>query len=393
MLLKTSDGARWAVTLASALQRRGHEVVFALPATEGSLPDAVRGAGMQVVKAAAPVMGAGPLRQPKAIVALRHQLIHELGADVVVSHLYASALAGRLALAASDTPHIYMSAGPLYLENRLIRLLEGGLAQLDDHLICSSEALLRAYRQVGMPAHRLSMIPYPAPSGWGDVAVDELRRDTRASLGIAPDTFVFACIAYFYAPKKLVHRGRGIKGHDVLLPAFERYRRGGGRGELLVVGSGFGPGGDAYREAIHRRFGRVEGVRWIEGIRDVRPYYCAADVSVAPSLSENHGAAAEAAALGVPTIASDVGALPEVVTDGWNGWLVPPDDVKALAKALAAAELATPERLALYGARCRQRQWELKDEERNGQAFADVVERVAARLPVEEVAPLRSRGS
>jgi glycosyltransferase involved in cell wall biosynthesis len=128
-------------------------------------------------------------------------------------------------------------------------------------------------------------------------------------------------------------------------------------------------------------------------VRDVRPYYCASDVSVAPSLSENHGAAAEAAALGVPTIASAVGGLPEVVTDGWNGWLVPPDDRKALASALAAAERVPAEQLALFGARCRQRQWELKDEGRNGEAFADVVERVAARLPAEEVAPLRSRGS
>jgi glycosyltransferase involved in cell wall biosynthesis len=378
MLLKTAEGARWAVTLAGALQRREHEVVFALPSLEGSLPDQVRAAGMEVVVAEAPLVGAGPLRQPRAILRLRRQLTEVLRADVVVSHLYASALAGRLALATTSTPHIYMSAGPLYLENRLIRMLEGGLAQLDDHLICSSQALLDAYRKVGMPRNRLSMIPYPAPARWGDVHRDELRAQTRASFGLEPDDLVFACIAYFYAPKRLVHRGRGIKGHDVLLPAFERYRAAGGRGVLLVVGSGFGPGGEAYRDQMVRRFGHIEGVQWIPGIADVRPYYCAADISVAPSLSENHGAAAEAAALGVPTIASAVGGLPEVVRDGWNGWLVPPDDVGALAGALAEAEQAPAEVLERYGRRSRLRQRELKDEHRNGEAFAEVVERVAA---------------
>jgi Glycosyltransferase Family 4 len=97
VLLKTAEGGLWSVPLAAALRDRGHEVVFALPSYEGALPELVRSAGMTVVRAEAPLMHAGLLRQPGAVRRLRRQLAHDLRPDVVVSHLYASALAGRLA--------------------------------------------------------------------------------------------------------------------------------------------------------------------------------------------------------------------------------------------------------------------------------------------------------
>jgi glycosyltransferase involved in cell wall biosynthesis len=145
------------------------------------------------------------------------------------------------------------------------------------------------------------------------------------------------------------------------------------------VGGGFGPGGDEYRSELQATFREVPGVHWIGQAPDVRPYLAAADVNIAPSLSENIGSPSEAAFLGLPSIASNVGGLPEVVVDGWTGWLVEPNDVRSLSFAIEHAAGAGPAVLALRAAKALQRARELHDEAANDIAWADVVEQVAAR--------------
>jgi glycosyltransferase involved in cell wall biosynthesis len=377
ILLKTAAGGYWSVAPAVTLAERGHEVIFALPSNEGPLPDQVRAAGLEVVVAAAPRPDAGPWRQPAAVGRLRRQL-RALDPAVVVSHLYASALAGRFACWRTGTPHVFMSPGPLYLESRLIHAAERVLWHLDAHVIASSGALDEAYRDLGVPADRRSMIPYSVDPGWAGPVSPAQRAAARRDLDLAPTDFVACCVAYVYAPKRLVHRGKGIKGHDVLLEAWRRYRAGGGGGLLAIVGGGYRPGGEAHLAALRQAFGEVDGVRWVGPTDDVRPWYRAADVSVAPSRSENYGAAAEASLLGCPTIASRVGALPELVVEDDTGWLVPPDDPPALARALAAAAATGPDERHRKGERARRRAEVLFDATTNRTAFADLVERVAA---------------
>lgn len=272
-----------------------------------------------------------------------------------------------------------MSAGPLYLENRAIALAERVLCRLDAHVICSSGALLTWYLRLGMPDDRLSMVPYTVDPSWSGSGGPDARRQARLELALADDEFVVCCVAYFYAPKRLVHRGRGIKGHDTLLEAWALHRQRGGRGTLLLVGGGFGPEGVAHRAGLRARFRDTEGVRWIDHVADVTIYYRASDVSVSPSLSENYGAPSEASTLGIPSVASDVGGLPELVIDGTTGWLVPPSDPLQLANALREVEVAGDAERQRRGALARQRAGELFDRERNADAFADIVERVARR--------------
>jgi glycosyltransferase involved in cell wall biosynthesis len=81
-----------------------------------------------------------------------------------------------------------------------------------------------------------------------------------------------------------------------------------------------------------------------------------ADLMVAPSRWAEAFALvlAEAAASGVPSVATHVGGIPEVVEHGVTGILVPPADPAALGRALAEL-LADPERRAAMGLAARQR--------------------------------------
>jgi glycosyltransferase involved in cell wall biosynthesis len=66
------------------------------------------------------------------------------------------------------------------------------------------------------------------------------------------------------------------------------------------------------------------------------PLYRLGDVFAMPSVAELQCVAAlEALAVGLPVVASDAGALPELVRDGHNGFLFAPDDSAALAERLA----------------------------------------------------------
>jgi glycosyltransferase involved in cell wall biosynthesis len=79
----------------------------------------------------------------------------------------------------------------------------------------------------------------------------------------------------------------------------------------------------------------------------------AADAAVLSSAWENFPhSVVEALAVGTPVVATNVGGVAEVVQDGVNGLLVPPQDVGALAAALRRVldDVALRERLAAAAA-------------------------------------------
>jgi glycosyltransferase involved in cell wall biosynthesis len=68
--------------------------------------------------------------------------------------------------------------------------------------------------------------------------------------------------------------------------------------------------------------------------------YASADLCVLPSRTETCGLVApEAMASGLPVIAADAGGFRESVADGVTGFLIPPDDVRGFASAIARLAL------------------------------------------------------
>ncbi|GAA1574832.1 hypothetical protein GCM10009827_115900 [Dactylosporangium maewongense] len=384
MIIKTDDGGRWTVPQLDELRRRGHEVVAVLPpGSEGQLRKALHDRGIDVVQSGfdfrfrpTPATAAGLLR-------LRGQL-RALAPDVLHYHLYASALAARIASVGLPARRVHMVPGPLFLESPLIRTVERVLCRRDEVVISGSRHTATLYRAIGMPDSRVVPVHYGTDVEHFSPPSAAYRAACRDAFGLADTTFTACMVAYVYPPKWLTHRGRGIKGHDILLTAWRRFRRDVPDARLILLGGGFDAAGEAYRQQLMRRFGVTGergrgGVDWHESTLDVRDCYAAADVSVSPSLSENHGAAREAGAMGVPSIVSDAGALPETV-DPSSGWLVPRDDVDALVAALheAHAEFLAGT-LRHRGALSRELVVDRFAEGPAAAAVADVLERVVRR--------------
>ena len=139
-------------------------------------------------------------------------------------------------------------------------------------------------------------------------------------------------------PVKLLYVGEisRVKGLTYLIEAMSRIRHlpveldvvGGCKQEpayYQLVRRGIDQHGLADRVRFHGHLGRSQ-------LDDLLPR---THILVAPSLSEGYGMMlAEAMCYGLPIIATNAGAIPEIVVDGANGLLVPPADAAALAAAI-----------------------------------------------------------
>jgi glycosyltransferase involved in cell wall biosynthesis len=86
---------------------------------------------------------------------------------------------------------------------------------------------------------------------------------------------------------------------------------------------------------VRARRGRRRGVRLL-GSDDVEAWYPAMDLYLLASYAKVPRSAMEAAAMGLPIVATDVRGCRQVVVDGETGYLVPVRDAVAIAEAVRA---------------------------------------------------------
>lgn len=337
VVVKTAVGGMWILPQVHALRARGATVTVIIPPGQGRLATHLEeltrvDPGVELVRSEFDFRFGPRPSTLSGLVRFRRQL-RALHLDAVLYHLYASALAVRLSTVGTGIRRVHMVAGPLYLDSRVIRTAERVLARLDHVLIGGSRYTAERYRALGYPARRLRALPYGVDLARFTPGTSEQSRAERLKLDLPAEAFVVIMVAYVYAPKQLTHAGVGIKGHDTLIAAWRSFASTHRDARLLLVGSGFDDAGEEHRRRLIEDLGvslESIGITWLETVDDVRGAYSASDLSVSPSISDNHGAVLEASACGVPSIVSDAGALPETVDVGSTGWMFAAGDAAVL---------------------------------------------------------------
>jgi glycosyltransferase involved in cell wall biosynthesis len=139
------------------------------------------------------------------------------------------------------------------------------------------------------------------------------------------------------------------KGGPQLVTAFQRVRQALPHARLLIVGS---------RPEIPPVPG-IEVIGYVDreasGARSLAALYLTSDLFCMPSRYEPFGAVfVEAMLHGLPCVATDQWAMPEIIDDGATGWLAPADDIGALTQALIKA-LSNRQQLRRMGEEARRR--------------------------------------
>ena len=154
----------------------------------------------------------------------------------------------------------------------------------------------------------------------------------KADLGLPPDRLVIGFLGRLERRKGLIDLASAWRTIADKVP----------NAELVIAGSG---PDETEAKAILENTPRVH---WIGFRKDVPPLLKAFDITVVPSHWEGFGlVAAEALLAGSAVIAANASSLPEIITDGVHGRLVPPRDPLALGEAIVSLAGDPEERLRL----------------------------------------------
>lgn len=316
------------LALARGLVSRGHEVEFAVPATS-EITESARVAGFAVHEI--PLVGPlNPVQDSRAVRQLS-RIIHSGAFDIVHAHGFKAGFIGRLAVrtaVGSPRPFIVTAHNHVLTRTKTragtrwrYRAVERSLERYVTRYIAVSEAiaseLTGAYN---LPAEKVAVVRNGV-----DITPFLAEQDSaaaREALGVPVGVPVVGLAARFSAQKGL---------RDLVNAIPEVVRR---VPDVRVVIGGSGPLESKLRTQA-MALGVADAIVWPGHVLNMPRFLSALDVFVSPATTEAFGIALiEAAAAGVPTIATRVGGVPEVILDGETGLLVAPHDTTALAQAI-----------------------------------------------------------
>jgi glycosyltransferase involved in cell wall biosynthesis len=256
--------------------------------------------------------------------------------DLIHTHMVHADVYGSVAAHALRTPFVstrhnddrYL-LGPFRYVDRVF--MHGAL-----RIIAISDAVRVFHERAGLPRDRLTTVHY----GLDDLPHEPSER-TPADLGV-PDG-----VPLVLAIGRLIEQ----KDHATLLDAFARVHAETPEARLAILG--WGRLEEQTRE--HARALGLAGSVLLPGRLEPRAWLERADVFAHTSRWEGFGIVLlEAMLAGIPIVATNVSAIPEIVVEGETGYLVAPGDDAAVAARIASL-VSDRERAAAMGRAGRER--------------------------------------
>jgi glycosyltransferase involved in cell wall biosynthesis len=371
--LKPGGAEKQMLALAVRLPRDRFQVDFVTIAGPGEYDARAKAAGLGIRS-----LGAAGSSDSGMLVRLAHRasktmryvaVARAARYDVVDAWLYPADVLAALSRSLTGTPIIIAgrrNLGDFYATwGPMDRLMSAVAKRLTDVVVANSAAvgantLEREHlkpAQLRIIRNGVELIESPSS--------DE-RAELRSALGVSTNEFLIGCVANY----------RPVKCLDLLIDAFASLEEANTRLRLVLVGEG------PIRADLQQRIDALglEGrVRLHGSVVDPKPLYGAFDLVVQASRSEGlPNALLEAAAAGLPIVATAAGGTAEIVIDGRTGLLVPSGDAAALASALhrAVADHGLRTRL---GTAAREHVAAMFGMERFVAEFAALYEELAAR--------------
>lgn len=250
-----------------------------------------------------------------------HRVLRDYRPDIVHTHLHVLryALPSLLLLRQMRTLHTVHNLAEREIEPRGRCIQSYALSHGVIPVAVSDEVALSVKQLYGVKQCRV--IPNGIPTN--DYANPEVsRREWRAREGFAENAVLFVCVARF-APQK---------NHSVLLSAFAKGPAANSNAHLVLVGEG------ELRQELEEQARSLSLGKQVHflGLRtDIPDVLNASDVFVLSSDYEgNPLSVIEAMASGLPTVSTAVGGVPDLLTDGNEGFLHKAGDVAGLSASM-----------------------------------------------------------
>ncbi|MBC8488273.1 MAG: GT4 family glycosyltransferase PelF [Bacteroidetes bacterium] len=271
--------------------------------------------------------------------------------DIVQTHEFFAGTLGRLAAIIAKVPVIILMVHNCDLwKNRLHQTVDRLLANYTDAIISNSKSVMDFYIQFE------SINPSKIKTIYNGIDLSRfhhlINTDGKIKELNIEENYPIICVTGRMADQK---------GYKYLIKAIPQVIKEFPQMKMLIIGGG-GVSSETTEEEIKdlvKRLYLKKFVHFLGWRADVTEILAICDLFVLPSLWEGFGLSiVEAMAAGKTVVATNVDAIPEVVSDGETGILVPPKDPNALANAIITL-LEDPEKMRKMGQSGKKRAFDL----------------------------------